>query len=199
VVKGTRVPDSDMRSRFRWFCFACGFEAWLLLAAAGLARLFHQPILAQVQWSARDAVLGSLAVLPLFGLFWWTLRSARGPLVAVREFLEARVRPLFASWSLAELAVLSLLAGVSEEILFRGVIQGGLTKPLGQPLAILAASLIFGACHPLTRAYFAIATGIGAFMSALWLLTGNLLTPIVTHALYDFVALAYFLRRRRSN
>jgi membrane protease YdiL (CAAX protease family) len=39
-----------------------------------------------------------------------------------------------------------------------------------------------------------VATVIGAYLGVLWLWTGNLMTPIVVHALYDFVALIYLLR-----
>ena len=43
-----------------------------------------------------------------------------------------------------------------------------------------------------------IAALIGAYLGLLWIWTGNLLTPMVTHAVYDFVALVYFLRVYRS-
>jgi hypothetical protein len=34
---------------------------------------------------------------------------------------------------------------------------------------------------------------------ATWLWTGNLITPMIAHALYDFVALVYLLRVHNSN
>jgi len=36
-------------------------------------------------------------------------------------------------------------------------------------------------------------------LGLLWSFTGNLLTPIVTHAVYDFAALIYFLRVRSGH
>jgi len=36
------------------------------------------------------------------------------------------------------------------------------------------------------------------FLGLLWIWTGNLLTPIITHAVYDLAALVYFLRVYRS-
>jgi membrane protease YdiL (CAAX protease family) len=35
---------------------------------------------------------------------------------------------------------------------------------------------------------------IGLYLGLLWLWTGNLLTPMITHAVYDILALVYFLR-----
>ena len=57
---------------------------------------------------------------------------------------------------------------------------------------------MFGLLHPITRAYAVIAALLGAYLGGLWLAGGNLLTPIVAHALYDFVALVYLLRLRRA-
>jgi membrane protease YdiL (CAAX protease family) len=34
------------------------------------------------------------------------------------------------------------------------------------------------------------------YLGWLWLASGNLLAPIITHGLYDFLALAYLTRRR---
>jgi uncharacterized protein len=57
---------------------------------------------------------------------------------------------------------------------------------------------VFGAAHLLTWTYAIIAAFIGAYLGLLWIWTGNLMTPMITHAVYDFVALVYFLRFYRS-
>jgi hypothetical protein len=57
-------------------------------------------------------------------------------------------------------------------------------------LAVLLVSALFGAFHLL-------AALIGAYLGLLWIWTGNLLTPMITHAVYDFAALVYFFRFRR--
>jgi hypothetical protein len=61
-------------------------------------------------------------------------------------------------------------------------------------LALVLASASFGAFHLLTWTYAIIAAFIGAYLGLLWLWTGNLLTPMVTHSVYDFAALVYFCR-----
>jgi hypothetical protein len=183
-----------VRSHWQWFWLACAAEAARLGLASLLGWWLRIPVLAQIHAVARDVLVGALAAVPLLAVFLWTLHSSLRPFAEVRGFLEERIRPFFATWSLFELLCISLVAGVSEEALFRGFLQGSLAGPLGQPLAILLTSLAFGAAHPITPAYFVIATLIGAVMSGLWLSTGNLLTPIATHAVYDFAALTYLLR-----
>jgi membrane protease YdiL (CAAX protease family) len=93
-----------------------------------------------------------------------------------------------------QLAVISLLAGVCEEVFFRSVIQGGLARHIGTISALALASVIFGVFHLVTKTYALIAALIGAYLGILWIVVGNLLAPVATHAVYDFVALAYFLR-----
>jgi membrane protease YdiL (CAAX protease family) len=179
-------------SRFFWL--ACAIETALLLIAFAIAALFGQPWLSDLHWNARDLLLGLAASVPLGILFWWMLRSLLAPLVRIRELLVAGLRPVFAPWSVVQLGFVSIAAGVCEEVLFRSVIQGTLTTFAGPTVALIIASILFGAAHLVTVAYGIIAAAIGIYLGTLWLLGGNLLIPIVAHAAYDFVALVYFLR-----
>jgi CAAX protease family protein len=131
-------------------------------------------------------------------VFWVLLHSSSKPLVAIREFLDGAVRPVFGSWSVLQLGAIALAAGVGEETLFRGVVQAGLTGRIGLAPAVLLAGLLFGAFHWVHWAYAAVAAAMGIYLGALYGWTGNLLVPITAHALYDFLALVYFLKVRRA-
>ena len=169
-------------------------EGALLIAAFGLARLLGVPLLPTLRWSATDALLGVAASVPLLALFFWLMRSAWRPVCCLVRFLEEVVRPIITGWSLWQMAVISALAGTSEEVLFRGVLQGGLTLHCAAGLALLAASLMFGLAHCVNATYAFVAAAMGAGLGALWLWTGNLLVPMVAHTTYDFVALVYLAR-----
>ena len=168
----------------------------LLVVAFGLAWILREPVLGTIEVRAVDAVLGVAASLPLLALFGWTLHSSWAPLVAIREFLETHARPFLGSWSLLQLAVISMVAGISEEVLFRGVLQAGLSHRLGPVVALVLASAAFGLCHCVNRAYAVLAGLLGAYLGGLLFYSGGLLAPIVTHTVYDFVALVWFLRLR---
>jgi uncharacterized protein len=184
-------------SAHRWFGLACAFELALLGSAGVLGWLFKQPLVTARHWRVGDAALGIAGAGPLLVLFGWTLHSRLRPLAEIRDFLETIIRPIFGQWRLVQLAVLSILAGVCEESLFRGFIQGRLTDTMGAATALILASVLFGVSHFVNWAYAITATLIGMYLGALWLFTGNLLVPTVTHAVYDFVALVYFLRIHR--
>jgi membrane protease YdiL (CAAX protease family) len=170
------------------------FEGGLAPLALLLGRLLGRPALAGFAWSGRDALAGALATLPMLALLGALVRWPVGPLARIKRFFDREVGPLLRSRPWHDLLLVSLAAGVGEEMLFRGVIQGVLGDWLGLWAGLAVASLVFGACHPITPAYAVIAAGLGAYLGAVWLLTGNLLAAIVAHGLYDFLALLVLLR-----
>jgi membrane protease YdiL (CAAX protease family) len=186
------------RAALNFFRIGCLLELALIGAATLLARWFGVPLWEEFDWQWRDAAVGAAAALPPLLFLLLTLHAPVGPLKATRRSLVEVVRPLLARWTVPQMAVVSMLAGLGEELFFRGLIQGGLTPSLGVTWAVGLASAVFGALHLLDPAYGVGAALIGAYLSGWWLGTGNLLTPVVTHAVYDFLALIYLLRVHRD-
>jgi hypothetical protein len=122
------------------------------------------------------------------------------PLRDILHVIDQWVVPLFRPCSLGEMAVIAVLAGFGEEMLFRGVIQNALGGWLGGTTGLWAAcglaSLLFGFAHAVSAAYAVLATLIGLYLGTLWIVTANLLVPVVAHGVYDFVALVYLVRLR---
>jgi membrane protease YdiL (CAAX protease family) len=183
----------------RLFILGAGFEAGLLVAGSALCWIFGLGFLSNFHWDGSDALLSLAAVLPLLALFFSVLRSNWRPLREIRDFLDQEGRQLFQGCQTTHLLTLSVLAGVGEELFFRGAIQGGLAKLVGELPALVLASLIFGCLHPMTWGYLILASIIGVYLGALWLWTGNLLVPAIAHAVYDFVALVYLMKVRRGS
>jgi membrane protease YdiL (CAAX protease family) len=179
--------------------FAVFFEAGLAPFSLLLGWfLGHNPLEGFV-WSLNDALWGAVAALPLIVLFLTMLTWPIGPLTRVRKFCDDEVVPLFDKSSWSELALISLSAGVGEEMLFRGLFQATFTHWLGVGWGLTLASLLFGLLHPITLWYIVIAGCLGFYIGAVWIVNGNLLTVMVIHALYDFVALGYLIRIRNRN
>jgi CAAX protease family protein len=174
-------------------------EAGLLLLAWALARLLHLSPLNQVRPSLPALAWGIAATLPLLVGLVWILTTRSGPARRLVTFVVNQLGPLLADCPALELALLAGMAGVSEEVLFRGVIQVGLARVLPEGLALIVASALFGLIHFATREYAALAGVMGLYLGALFLAQGSLLAPIVTHALYDFVALLYVARNYRAS
>jgi membrane protease YdiL (CAAX protease family) len=120
---------------------------------------------------------------------------------AILLFLGGSFRPVFTC--VAALGI-GLAAGLGEELLFRGVIQTKLvdvllplsgaasTAIVPVAVAILLSSLAFGALHAVTPVYVLLATLASIYFGYLLVaFDGNLIVPIVCHAVYDFGALVY--------
>lgn len=177
------------------------FEGSLAIVAVSLGWLFDVGPLETLNWTAEGALWGTAGVLPPLALLAFCLVAPWRSIRSLRRVVERLLVPLFQHLSVVELAVISILAGVGEEMLFRGVLQatmaGWLEGTPGVIVALAAASLLFGFAHAITPAYLVLATLIGAYLGGLWLWTGNLLAPIIAHAAYDFIALWYLAKVRR--
>jgi membrane protease YdiL (CAAX protease family) len=188
---------SDQAPAGRWIVpVAVLFEGGLAALAWGLAWLLDLPVEEQLRWDWEAAGLGAAACVPMLALFWACLHVPLPGLERIRGLSRDMIRPLFAPCSLGELAVISALAGLGEEMLFRGVLQAVLGDWLGTWSGLLLAAAAFGLAHAITPTYAVLAGLMGAYLGALWLLTGGLVAPAVAHGVYDFVALVYLTRAR---
>lgn len=138
--------------------------------------------------------LGSVSLLPWefsFNSLIWSLGLATVIIItstlvyrlwpAYRQsadlYMELVLKPL--TWS--DLIWLGLLPGLSEELLFRGVMLSALGLNLG---ALLISSCIFGILHMSGYQqwpYAVWATVVGLLLGSAALMTQNLLVPIIAH------------------
>lgn len=150
----------------------------------------------QLTWPALG--WGLAAVVPMLALLFWIERSRWRPWRRLITMIRRQIAPMFADCSYADLALISALAGLGEEAMFRGVLLPGVTAWVGVSPALVLTSVLFGAAHMLTPAYFVWATVMGAYFGYLSLATENLLAPVIAHAVYDFLALVHMVRQARS-
>jgi membrane protease YdiL (CAAX protease family) len=189
-------PDDDHPKRAVVVVLAVFFEGGLALLSLLLGWRLGHPPLRHFVWSLEDALWGVVATLPLLTLFLAILKWPIGPLARAKHFCENEVEPLLHDSSWSEIGLVSLSVGVSEEMLFRGVFQAALTNWLGVPLGLGLASVLFGLLHPISVPYMVMAAFLGLYLGTVWIVSGNLLTVIVVHTLYDFAALSYLIRIR---
>lgn len=176
---------------------ACSFEGGLGLLALVIARLTGRPLLAYLSWDANAAVAGLMGSLPLGLIFVVCISWPVGPLRRIATLAREVIVPLFAPCTPLDLLVVAVAAGLGEELLFRGLLQQALTNWLGTWGSLVAASVVFGLFHPFTPTYVLLAALAGLVLGVLWLITGNLLAPVVAHGVYDWVALVYLVRSEK--
>ncbi len=171
-----------------------GVEAVLAGVAIAVGWWIGTPILEDARIDAGSGALALAATLPLVAFVVWSMRSESSLFTGLRSVVRDAVAGLFASCSALEIILISIMAGVGEELFFRGLLQGSLARIVNPWIALILISILFGVLHWVSAGYALFAGLIGLYLGALLLLTGNILVPTVVHALFDFAALLVISR-----
>ncbi|NEO55013.1 MAG: CPBP family intramembrane metalloprotease [Okeania sp. SIO3B5] len=162
---------------------AMGVTALVLLAISKTCLLLGVNLL-PVSWNPRALLWGVAIALgitiasSLVYRIWPTYRRSAD------QYLKLVVNPLL--WP--DLIWLGLLPGLSEELLFRGVILSALGL---DTVALIASSIFFGVLHLSGKQqwpYMLWATIVGIVLGYSALATGNLLIPIIAHILTNLIS-----------
>lgn len=176
-------PESEVLTRTQ-VLLAMIVTAVLLLIVAKLWQFLGQVPLLNVEFTPMALLWGLGLMLGITGAstlihrFWPAYRRSAD------VYLDLVIRPL--GWP--DLLWLGLLPGLSEELLFRGVMLPALGLGWG---AIALSSLLFGVLHlsGLNQwPYMVWATFVGAILGVGAIVTGNLLVPVIAHILTNFVS-----------
>ena len=137
------------------------------IALAGLGMIYAWQFLATPLW---DKVLNALEL-------------SYEPHQALLEACDDASLTYF----LALTALAGVLIPIVEELMFRRLLFG-LLRPIGKVAAMLATALIFAAAHGFLYGLPAL-FGLGLVFQWQYLHTGNLLTPMMTHIVYNIISL----------
>lgn len=169
-----------MTIRLRWIL---AFELGLGALGIALAR-WRDPAWPYERFVAPEAWWGIFSV-PLLGLAWVAtsrLGQRLRPLRRIFDDLRASpLEPVIRRGSALALGAIAVSAGAGEELLFREGIQPW--------LGLWATSLLFGALHALSPAYFLLALGMGLYCGWIYSVTGSWILVAALHAGYDWIAL----------
>ncbi|NJM99436.1 MAG: CPBP family intramembrane metalloprotease [Phormidesmis sp. RL_2_1] len=167
----------------------------LLLLVIARVWLFFDPFHLPIALIWRDAGIGmvtGLGISAISGLnyrLWPAYRQSANFYLA---FVLAPLVPFDSIW-------VGLLPGMSEELLFRGVVLPAVGLNL---TGLVVSSLCFGVLHMSSRQqwpYAAWASLIGLILGSSVLITGNLLVPVVAHITTNFVSSLFWQLRQRHS
>lgn len=161
-------------------------EGLALLAAFLLSGYFGTSLFPLTENIFRDISLGTAgALLPIaFFLFAMSEHAEKIALLrSLRNRVRTDIKAIFSHTGLPDLFLISLMAGFSEEMLFRGVIQ--------TEFGIVTASVVFGLMHSISAAYVIVTVIMGIYIGAFYYFSGSLLVPVQIHFVYDLAALIY--------
>ena len=178
---------------------ATGFELGMVPLAWFVAWSWTGPNIPTARWSIGSLLVGVAATIPpilVFGILTFTRVRNIPSVASIRERVQEILGDTIARLQTWQMALISLGAGVGEEVLFRGTLVPRLGDGI---IGICLAGVLFGVLHWITPLYAVLAAIFGVFLGWLFLVTDNLFVPIVVHALYDLVALISLRRELRKD
>jgi membrane protease YdiL (CAAX protease family) len=185
----------------KFFKTACWFEASLIIVALILGEIADINPIAQLYFSETAVLVGLLGTVPLFMLFLSMQYLPQKSLVIIKDLLMKTLAPSLQQRHWTDLLLLATIAGISEELLFRGVIQPWITVSWGLTAGLWVSNIIFGLVHAITPMYALLVTLVGVYLSLSMTVGGenNLLIPIIIHSLYDFLAFIALIRMYKAS
>jgi uncharacterized protein len=182
-VANPKTPELEPLSRNQILIFM-GITAIVLMAIAKIWQKLGRVALLPVQFNTQ-ALFWSLGLAAgitiassIIYRFWPAYRRSAD------IYLEMVIKPL--EWT--DLIWLGLLPGLSEELLFRGVMLPALGLNL---VAVLVSSVLFGVLHLSGNgqwSYVVWAAIVGFALGYCALVTGNLVVPVVAHIVTNLVS-----------
>ena len=136
---------------------------------------------------------GVLAGVVLYALAYWLTLSPKAVTKSVRDILVT-LRQMFKNFSWTQIVILSILAGVGEELLMRGALQSWLDPKIGTPFAILLTAVVFGLLHFMNIAYVVLTFCIGIIFGVMFHLSESMIFVMLAHTVYDILAFAAIIK-----
>ena len=170
-----------------------GITAILLLIVAKAWQFLGSVSLFPVIFSVKAVLigLGSAGLIILASSIIYKIWPAYRR--SAQYYLELVLKPL----AIPDTLWLGLLPGLSEELLFRGIMIPALGSGV---LAVIVSSVLFGVLHlggVQQWPYGVWATAVGFLLGIIMIVTGNLLIPIIAHILTNFISsLVWKLEKR---
>ncbi len=184
-----------------FFKSACYFEASLIFVAVILGWIADIDPFQNIYFSETAVAYGLIGTIPLFLMFLALEKIQGESVVKIRELLLNTLGPGLHRYHWTDLFILAAIAGISEELLFRGVIQPWIEASWGITAGLIGSNIVFGLVHAVTPLYAVLAALVGIYLGLSLDYGGerNLLIPVIIHGFYDFLAFVALMRVYRSN
>jgi len=182
-----RAPEIQPLTRTQ-VLVVIGVTAVILLLVAKLWLQIGHLSLLPLSWTARALPLGLALGLTITAASYLIYRLWPPYRRSADFYMELVLKPLV----LPDIIWLGLLPGLSEELLFRGVMLPAFGLDI---TAVVVSSLCFGILHLSGSEqwpYVVWATTVGLLLGYSALLTGDLLVPIVAHIFTNLVSSCFW-------
>ncbi|MDR1484254.1 MAG: CPBP family intramembrane metalloprotease [Planctomycetaceae bacterium] len=193
----------------RFFLKAIIFEGGLGIVAIILGYLFGVDFFRGMFLNERVIVAIIVLTLPLLGCYFFCRVLPFESFRAIDRLIGEIFQKYMSQLSVRQLAIISIAAGLGEELFFRALLQSGISEALinwtknateirteiwsdfCMVMILIFVSLLFGLAHAATKMYFFLAFLVSIYFGVILIVSGNIFIPIAIHAIYDFCILTF--------
>lgn len=170
------------------FITLAGFQAIPLVLGWALLALLSQPSLALGTLGMAAWSWGLIAAVITYALLAVLYRYSRTVQHSMFVTL-GKMQSLFVRFSWGQLVLISVLAGVGEELLFRVFLQTFIAEYSHAWVGLGVASILFALLHFISWVYFVLTLVIGLLLGLGYHLSQSWVLVMVWHGVYDLIAL----------
>jgi membrane protease YdiL (CAAX protease family) len=150
--------------------------------------------LSGLSFSWQDIAFGLIAAFGFFGIYliWQIIKSCACKRAQSSESGSDLIGLLPKKWLplIGVFMIISLEAGLLEEIFFRGIVQSHIAALYTTSSAVVLSGILFGVAHFYQGVSGILGTSaLGIWLGMTYAVTGNLLVPVVGHYLGDFACM----------
>lgn len=179
---------------------ACKVNFWVMMTLSALSLIVlslcfgRSLIVGNLRFSWKDIGIGVGSAAVLWGVFWL------GNFLSVRmfDFAQGEVADVYAMKTGENQLIIGMLLlfviGPAEEIFWHGLVQSELTEKIASLWVIVVTTLIYSLVHLPSFNFMLIMAALvcGLFWSTIYYYNRNLLTVIISHALWDVAVFVLF-------
>ncbi|HQR31705.1 MAG TPA: CPBP family intramembrane metalloprotease [Blastocatellia bacterium] len=184
IKTARRLKERSYPQRRKYFLMVIGQQIFFLLLSLFIARIEWLPIFTRPKnlWSFGVAAAILVTLIAVMKPRWRKAVEKRERRAYLFMSGEGKDKLLWAA--------ISLLAGIGEEVTYRGVMFLLLWRVTGSALvAALIAAVVFGVSHYLQGwKSAALIAGFALIFQWLYWISGSLLAPMILHFVYDLTA-----------
>ena len=108
--------------------------------------------------------------------------------------LSLMLHQLFKHFTWTHIIIISVLAGIGEEVLIRGALQSFLVSSSSPLIGIIVTSFIFGLLHCVTKIYVLVTFLLGLVFAVVFYITDSMILVMLGHVVYDIFAFSMIVK-----
>ncbi len=192
-----RNLDPNKISGKDFFMMTIYVQGGILILGIVLSFLFKIELLQILNFNLSAIIVGSIAGTTLALIIAAVYKSRFKIFKKLQKDLTKTLK-VMSGFNFFQILLISFIAGLTEEIFFRGFLQQVIEINFGLVTALIISGILFGVMHYISNVYTVYIFFVSAVFGLIFVFTENLWGAIFAHFLFDLVGISLGLKLRNE-